>query len=90
MALKNTAIPSIFTNCPKYLTDRTQKPKRVSRNDKDETMLREAFRMSRIDDKTTVVKFQLNSFAELLTKLDLLELKMVGLPTIQEQILYIS
>ena len=38
-------------------------------------MLREAFRMSWIDDKTTVVKFQLNSFAELLTKLDLLELK---------------
>ena len=38
-------------------------------------MLREAFRMSRIDDKNTVVKFQLNSFAELVTKLDLLELK---------------
>ena len=75
MALKKMAIPCIFPNCPSYLTDRTEKPKRVSRDDKDETMLREAFRMSRIDDEATVVKFQNNSFAELLTKLDLLDLK---------------
>ena len=71
MGLKNTAIPTIFPNCPSYLTDRTEKSKRVSRDDKDEIMLREAFSMSRIDDKTTVVKFQVNTFAELLTKLDL-------------------
>ena len=74
MGLKNTAIPTIFPNCPSYLTDRTEKSKRVSRDDKDEIMLREAFSMSRIDDKTTVVKFQVNTFAELLTKLDLLDL----------------
>ena len=52
MALKNTAIPSVFPNCTKYLTDRTQKPKRVSRDDKDETIFREAFRMRQIEDNS--------------------------------------
>ena len=55
MALKNTAIPSIFPNCTKDLTDRTQKPKRVSRDDKDETMFPEALRMRQIEDNSCFI-----------------------------------
>ena len=75
LAIQETAIPTIFPNCPSYLTDRAEKPKRLSKERKEEEMLQDALVMSRLDDNVTVVKFSVSTFDELLFKLHFLDLK---------------
>ena len=75
LTIKKTAIPTIFFNCPSYMTDTTQRPKRLSLANKEEEMFQKALRMSQLDDNDTVVKFLVTSFSQLVDHLNLLDLK---------------
>ena len=72
MALLETAVPTIFPNCPSYMTYKAERPKRLEQ--KEEEMLQNALMMSKVDQRNTVVKFLVSNFQDLLNKIDLLDL----------------
>ena len=55
VALKENAVPCIFPNCPPYLTDHNIKTKRLSKEDKEQLRMEEAFSKSLADNEETVV-----------------------------------
>ena len=57
MALKKDAVPTIFPNCPSYLSDLNSRPKRFSKDDKEELMFQAAYIQSLADNEETVDKF---------------------------------
>ena len=74
MSLNRFAVPSIFPNCPNYLTDITVKPQRLSRADKEEKMMQSAYKESRIDNKENDAKFFVATLDCIISKLSQIEL----------------
>ena len=54
IALKKTAVPSIFPNCPSYLSEWNSKPKRLSLDDKERLLIESAYSKSITDNEETV------------------------------------
>ena len=75
VALKKGAVPSIFPNCPSYLSGSNSKPKRLSKDDKERLMMETAYTQSLTDNEETVDKFLIDSFSDLLSKLHLIDLR---------------
>ena len=74
IALKKTAVPSIFPNCPSYLSEFNSKPKRLCLDDKERLLMESAYSKSITDNEETVDKFLVNSYSDLLSKLNLIDL----------------
>ena len=74
MSLNRCAVPSIFPNCPEYLTDITVKPQRLSRADKEEKMMQSAYKESLIDNKENDAKFFVATLDCIISKLSQIEL----------------
>ena len=60
VALKKCAVPSIFPNCPSYLTDAADSCKRLC-IDEEEKRIQEAYQKSRADFKETEAKFLIST-----------------------------
>ena len=69
ITLKKTAVPSIFPNCPSYLSEWNSKPNRLSLDDKERLQMESAYSKSITDNEETVDKFLVNSYSDLLSKL---------------------
>ena len=74
LSLKQNAVPSIFPNCPSYLTDRRVKPPRLSREDKEMKSTQATYKESRIDFQETEAKFLVTCFTDIVFKLSLIDL----------------
>ncbi|KAI6652492.1 hypothetical protein LOD99_7506 [Oopsacas minuta] len=57
IALKKCAVPSIFPNCPSYLTDPTVSYQILYLDDKKESRIQEAYQRRLADFKETEAKF---------------------------------
>ena len=75
VTLKKTAAPSIFPNCPSYLSDWNFKAKRLSLDDKERLLIESAYSKSIADNEQTVDKFLINPYSDLLSKLHLIDLR---------------
>ena len=75
ISLKKTAVPSIFPNCPSYLSEWNSKPKRLCFDDKEQLMMESAYSQSITDNEETVDKFLVNSLSDLISKLNLIDLR---------------
>ena len=74
ITLKKTAMPSIFPNCPSYLSEWDSKPKKLSLDDKERLLIESAYSKSITDNEETVDKFLVNSYSDLLSKINLIYL----------------
>ena len=74
VALKKCAVPSIFPNCPSYLTDAADRCKRLCLDDKEEKRVQEAYQKSRAEFKETEAKFVISTLNCIISKLHLIEL----------------
>ena len=74
ITLKKSAVPSIFPNCPSYLTDVATKPQRLSWHDKEQKRVQEACEKSRIDHGETEAKFIVSTLSCIFSKLYLIQL----------------
>ena len=68
-------MPSIFPNCPSYLSEWNSKPKRLSLDDKERLLIESAYSKSITDNEETVDKFLVNSYYDLLSKINLIDLR---------------
>ena len=75
VALKKDAVPTIFHNCPSYLSDWNSRPKRLSKDDKEQLMIQAAYSQSLTANEETVDKFLVNSYSDLLSKINLIDLR---------------
>ena len=73
VVLKKFAIPSIFPNCPAYLTDAV-KPRRLTQDDREEKRMQEVYKRSRTDFEETQAKFLITNLSCIISKLHLIEL----------------
>ena len=71
--LKKFAIPSIFPNCPAYLTDAV-KPRRLTQDDRKEKRMQEVYKRSSTDIEETQAKFLITNLSCIISKLHLIEL----------------
>ena len=60
LTLTKNAVPTIFPNCPSYLTKTTEKTKRISRDDRELTMVQTAINLSLVDNTSATAKFSIN------------------------------
>ena len=74
ITLNKSAVPSIFPNCPSYLTDVATKPKRLSWHDKEQKRVQEAYEKSLIDHGETEAKFIVSTPRCIFSKLNLIQL----------------
>ena len=74
ITLKKTAMPSIFPNCPSYLSEWDSKLKKLSLDDKERLLIESAYSKSITDNEETVDKFLVNSYSDLLSKINLIYL----------------
>ena len=65
----------IFPNCPSYLSEWNSKPKRLCFDDKEQLMMESAYSQSITDNEETVDKFLVNSLSDLISKLNLIDLR---------------
>ena len=61
VALKKGAVPSIFPNCPSYLTDATASCQRLYLDDKEERRIQETYKKSLAEFKETKAKFTIST-----------------------------
>ena len=69
LSLTKTAVPTIFPNCPRYLTNTTEKTKRISRDDRELTMVQTAINLSIVDNTSTIDKFSISILNDIVDKL---------------------
>ena len=67
--LTKSAVPIIFPNCPSYMTNTTEKPKRFSRDDKELMMFQTAINLSLVESTATTAKFLITSLTDKVDKL---------------------
>ena len=70
LSLTKTAVPTIFPNCPSYLTNTTEKTKRISRDDRELTMVQTAINLSIVDNTSTIDKFSISILNDIVDILD--------------------
>ena len=75
IALKKTSVPSVFPNCPSYLSEWNSKPNRLSLDDKERLHMESEYSKSITNNKETVDKFLINSSSDLLSKLNVIDLR---------------
>ena len=75
MTLKKGAVPSIFPNCPSYLSKSNSNPKRLSKDDKERLRMEAIHNQSIVDNEEITDKFLVDSFSELLSKLHLIDFR---------------
>ena len=68
-------MPSIFPNCPSYLSEWNSKPKRLYLDDKERLLMESAYSKSIIDNKETVDKILGNIYSDLNSKINLIDLR---------------
>ena len=74
LSLTKTAVPTIFPNCPSYLTNTTEKTKRISRGDRELTMVQTAINLSIVDNTSTIDKFSISILNDTVVKLSWIDL----------------
>ena len=72
--LTKTAAPTIFPNCPTYLTNTTKKTKRISRDDRRLTLVQTAINLSIVNNKSTIDKFSIRILNDIVDKLSWIDL----------------
>ena len=74
LILTKNAVPTIFPNCPSYLTNTTENMKRKSRDDKELMMVQTGINLSILEDKSTTARFSktiLNDIIDMLSCINL-------------------
>ena len=74
VGLKKGVVPSIFSNCPSYLTDSTASCQRLSLYDKEERRMHEAYHRSLEEFKETEAKSSISTLNCIHPKLHLVDL----------------
>ena len=74
LSLTKTAVPTIFPNCPSYLTNTTEKTKRISRDDRELRIVQTAINQSIVDNTSTIDKFSISILNDIVDKLSCIDL----------------
>ena len=72
--LTKSAVPTIFPNCPSYMTNTKGQPERFSTDDKELTMVQTAINLSLVERRTTSAKFSFTSLTHIVVKLSCISL----------------